>query len=335
MNPQTPFVTSTQDVLTRIHTQVRPLVERLGDPGATLVGDPPRVASYIPELAEVRPDQFGMAYLGLDGTVATAGSALTPFSIQSISKLFALVLAYHRIGDSLWLRVGREPSGNPFNSLVQLEYERGKPRNPLINAGALVVTDMLCAEAAALGASDDPGRPLLAFMRQLSGNEQIAIDEAVADSEWRTADRNRAMAHFIKSFGNLKGEVDTILDVYCRHCAIAMSCVDLARAALFLANGGMQPALAGGGTPQQVLDAASAKRINAVMLTCGTYDAAGDFAYRVGLPAKSGVGGGILAVVPGRGAVCVWSPALEASGNSWAGMLALEMFAQATGWSVF
>jgi len=283
-----------------------------------------RVADYIPELAEVRADHFGMAIVTVDGQVFRTGDADVRFSIQSISKLFACTLAFQLLGDALWERVGREPSGTAFNSLVQLESERGKPRNPFINAGALVVTDVLCRRFVRAE------NALVDFIRRLAGERDISYDLRVAKSELDHAERNRAMAHFIASFGNLEMPADDVIDAYCRQCAISMSCVEVARAALFLANGGISSA---GGEP--VLDASSAKRLSALMLTCGTYDAAGDFVYRVGLPAKSGVGGGIVAVLPGEMAVCVWSPGLDANGNSLAGVQSLELLTTLTGQSIF
>lgn len=283
-----------------------------------------RVADYIPELARVLPHQFGMAIATLDGQVHSVGDAKTPFSIQSISKLFALVLALQAEGDALWQRVGREPSGTPFNSLVQLEAEAGKPRNPFINAGALVITDILCTRYAV------PENAVAEFLQKLSGNPAISWNRRVARSERQHADRNAAMAHFMKSFGNLRNPVDEVLDAYCRHCAIEMTCEDLARAMTFLANHGRIPA-----TDEVVLGTSPAKRLNALMLTCGTYDAAGDFAFRVGLPAKSGVGGGIVSVLPNECGICVWSPALQESGNSNAGSLALELLTTMTGRSIF
>ncbi|WP_374673133.1 glutaminase [Ideonella sp.] len=282
------------------------------------------VARYIPELAGVHPDQFGMAVVTLDGSVHACGDARVPFSIQSISKLFSLTLAFTCLGDALWQRVGREPSGTAFNSLVQLETEKGIPRNPFINAGALVVTDVLCTRFV------NPETALVEFVRRLSGNTGIDYDLRVARSELDTAFRNRAMAHFMRSFGNLVNPVDDVIDAYCRHCAIRMDCVDLARAVAFLANGGVNP-----WTGERIVSESSAKRLSALMLTCGTYDAAGDFAYRVGIPCKSGVGGGIVGHIPGELGVCVWSPALEASGNSLAGSVALERFTTLTGRSLF
>lgn len=304
-----------QSILDRVYAAVKPIIGT------------GKVASYIPELAIVPPDQFGIAIVDLNGGVYCAGDAGTPFSIQSISKLFGLTLAFHLEGDSVWSRVGREPSGTPFNSLVQLEQERGKPRNPFINAGALVVTDILLTHHAARGGAENA---MVKFVRTLGDKADIGYDRAVAESELRTSHRNAAMANFMKSFGNLNNDVQDVVETYCRNCAIAMNCVDLARAVTFLANGGVVP-----WSGEKILDAHAAKRINALMLTCGTYDAAGDFAFRVGLPAKSGVGGGIVAVMPGECGICVWSPALEASGNSYAGSVALEMLTSMTGRSIF
>jgi glutaminase len=252
------------------------------------------------------------------------GDAQTRFSIQSISKLFACTLAFQLLGDELWQRVGREPSGTPFNSLVQLEAEQGKPRNPFINAGALVVTDVLCRRFVRAETA------LVEFMRRLTGDVTIDYDSRVAQSELQHADRNQAMAHFIASFGNMEMPVHAVVDAYCRQCAISMSCVELAQAALFLANGGVAPV-----SGERILDMSSTKRLSALMLTCGTYDAAGDFVFRVGLPAKSGVGGGIVAVLPGEMAVCVWSPGLDANGNSLAGARSLERLTTLTGQSIF
>jgi glutaminase len=283
-----------------------------------------RVANYIPELAKVPAERFGMAIVTLDGEVFSVGDAQQRFSIQSISKLFACTLAFQLLGDTLWQRVGREPSGTAFNSLVQLETERGLPRNPFINAGALVVTDILCRRFVRAETA------LVQFVRRLSGVSDIDYDARVAESELRHAERNRAMAHFIASFGNLSMPPEAVVDAYCRQCAIEMNCIELARAALFLANGGIAPAAG-----KRIVDASSAKRLSALMLTCGTYDAAGDFVYRVGLPAKSGVGGGIVAVLPREMAVCVWSPGLDANGNSLAGTLALEWLTTLTRRSIF
>ncbi|HXA46820.1 MAG TPA: glutaminase [Burkholderiaceae bacterium] len=301
-----------QQILDTICAEVQPLLGQ------------GKVASYIPQLSRISSHQFGMAVYCLDGRIFTAGAARKKFSTQSVSKLFALALAFKREGNAIWKRVGREPSGNPFNSLSQLEYEHGIPRNPFINAGALVINDILAARFV------QADMALLQFIRLLADEPALDFDRDVALSEQGTAHRNNAIAHLMKDFGNLHNPVATVIDSYCRQCAIEMNCVELAKAASFLANHGSIP-----WSGECILDASSAKRLNALMLTCGTYDAAGDFAYRVGLPAKSGVGGGIVAVVPGELAVAVWSPGLDANGNSLAGSQALERFTTLTMRSIF
>ena len=240
-----------------------------------------------------------------------------------MSKVFALSLVLAKEGEALWKRVGREPSGNPFNSLVQLEYEKGIPRNPFINAGALVMVDRL------ISLGEDPLAAIRELLRTESGNAAVDFDPEVARSEEEHGHRNAALAHFMASCGNLENPVDRVLDHYFRQCALAMSCEGLAKAGLFLARHGVRA------DGSRLLSRSEAKRINAVMLTCGTYDAAGDSAYRVGLPVKSGVGGGILAVLPGRGCLAVWSPPLDPKGNSLAGIEALDRFTTRTGWSIF
>jgi glutaminase len=302
--------------------ELQPLLDGIAERarGVTARG---KVADYIPALARVEASRFGIALATIEGELYGSGDFRVPFSVQSVSKAFSLALVLAQDGDALWQRVGREPSGNPFNSLVQLEYEHGIPRNPFINAGALVVVDRLLATTGdAFGALRD-------FMRAESGNAAADLDPVVAASEAEHAHRNAALAHFMASYGNLENPVETVLSHYFRQCALSMSCAELARAGLFLARHGVR---ADGTT---LLTRSEAKRMNAMLLTCGTYDAAGEFAYRVGLPGKSGVGGGILAVLPGRGCLCVWGPALDRSGNSVAGVEALDLFTTETGWSVF
>jgi len=284
------------------------------------------VATYIPELARADVNAFGLAVIDAEGNVATGGDSDIPFSIQSISKVFTLTIALGRFGDRLWTRVGREPSGSPFNSIVQLEYERGIPRNPFINAGALAVTDLILSghhPREALG-------EILRFMQFLADDPSITIDEAVAASEQRTGFRNNALANYMKAFGVLENPVDLILGVYFHQCAIAMSCRQLAMAGRFLAHSGRNPS-----TGLSVVPPERVLRINAVMLTCGHYDGSGEFAYRVGLPGKSGVGGGILAIAPGKASIAVWSPGLDTSGNSRLGRIALEALTKRLGWSIF
>jgi glutaminase len=259
----------------------------------------------------------------VDNEVFSVGDTDERFSIQSIAKVFSLTLAMRLEGDAIWNRVGREPSGTAFNSLVQLELERGIPRNPFINAGALVVLDAILSHA------PDGRDVVLDFIRLAAGDGSIDDDVVVAEAERTTGHRNRAVAHFLKSFGNLHNDADRVLDAYFRLCSISMSCVELAAAFLYLATGGRSSAGQEIATPRQV------KRVNAVMLTCGVYDEAGDYAYRVGLPAKSGVGGGVVAVMPGKFVAAVWSPGLSERGNSLAGTMALELLTTKTVLSIF
>lgn len=281
-------------------------------------------ASYIPELAKVQSDQIGLCVQTLEGKCFGVGAYQTPFSTQSISKLFTFVQAIQEMGEHLWSRVGNEPSGNTFNSLVQLENENGIPRNPFINAGALVISDVL------LEIYDDPYQKLLDLIRELSGNPHIHFDEKVALSEIATGHRNAALAHFMKSFGTIHCEVEDVLRFYCYQCSIAMSCEDLSKSVLFLANQGVNPQ-----NGQVILNPSRTKRTGALLMTSGLYNESGDFAYRVGIPAKSGVGGGIAGFVPQHFGTAVWCPELNSRGNSLIGIQALELLTTYSGVSVF
>ncbi|OCJ05964.1 glutaminase [Agrobacterium sp. 13-626] len=303
-----------QAILDGIHAELSP---RLGEG---------KVADYIPELAKVDPNQFGMAIATVDGNIHSVGHADVPFSIQSISQVFMLTLALGKVGESLWNRVGREPSGTAFNSIVQLEREEGIPRNPFVNAGAIAVSDVVLSGHAPREAIGE----LLRFVRYVADDESITIDDKVARSETQTGFRNFALANFMRAYGNIDHPVEHVLGVYFHQCAVSMSCQQLAKAGLYLAARGTNPI-----TGHSVVSPKRARRINALMLTCGHYDGSGDFAYHVGLPGKSGVGGGILAVAPGIGSIAVWSPGLNKVGNSQLGAVALEMLAARTGWSVF
>lgn len=297
------------------------ILDAIGQDMATRT-DRGEVATYIPELARVDPRRFGMAVALADGREFVTGDADMPFSIQSISKVFMLALALGKLGDVLWNRVGREPSGQAFNSILQLEHERGRPRNPFINAGAIVTTDAVLEGSTpreALGS-------LLRFIREAAEDDDIRINEDVARSERATGHRNYALAHFMHAHGNLRHDPDLTLGTYFHQCAVEMTCRQLARAGRFLMNAPDSP---------RMVSAVRVRRINALMLTCGHYDASGDFAYRVGLPGKSGVGGGILAIAPGRASVAVWSPGLSPQGNSLLGTEAVERLARLAGWSVF
>ena len=273
-----------------------------------------KVADYIPALARVNPDAFALVVRTVDGEEFATGDADTPFSIQSISKLFSLALAMEWVPDELWDRVGREPSGMRFNSLIQLETEDGVPRNPFINAGAIVVTDALLHRRPQIAGS------FRNQMRLLSGNESVQFDGEVHRSEIATGDLNRAIAYVLKAYGNLREDPIAVTETYFHFCALAMSARDLARAALFLAAPQTGPAACAAGN--------HAQRLRAIMRTCGMYDQSGEFAFRVGLPAKSGVGGGILVVQPGAFTAVAWSPPLDRFGNSLAGQAALEALAR-------
>ncbi|MBL0483961.1 glutaminase B [Aeromonas caviae] len=284
-----------------------------------------KVADYIPALAQVPADRLGIAVCTVEGELFTAGDAFEPFSIQSISKALSLTLALTLYQEEeIWARVGKEPSGQPFNSLVQLEFEQGIPRNPFINAGALVVSDLLETRLTA------PRQRTLELVRRLCGNPAIMADQVVARSEYQHSARNAAIAYLMKAYGNFENEVDKVLQSYFNACAIRMSCVDLARAFVYLANRGVP---LGESTP--LLPARTTKQVNALLATCGLYDEAGDFAYRVGMPGKSGVGGGIMALIPGELSICVWSPELNKAGNSLAGTAVLELLAERLGRSIF
>ena len=301
-----------QKIIEEIHDEIAPLLSQ---------GE---VANYIPELAKVPKSKFGLAVRTIAGETFGTGDFQEKFSIQSISKLFSLTLAMKHEGENLWQRTGREPSGNPFNSLVQLEHENGIPRNPFINAGALVVTDIL------LSHFKYPKKGILDFIRSISTNDDIYFDKKIAASEESIGFRNKALAYFLKSYGNIKNDVEDVLDNYFHHCSIAMSCEELADAAIYLANQGISSL-----TGEIITNYRQTKYINSLLLTCGTYDAVGNFAYQVGLPAKSGVGGGIVAVMPGEFSICVWSPGLDKVGNSLAGTKALDLFTTKTGISIF
>lgn len=298
-------------------TELDDLLEQVAEVARPAAADG-KVSEYIGSIARLDPNCFGLALVEMDGTEHVVGDVDEPFAIQSISKVFSLVLAMEKAdaedgGEQvLWGRVGREPSGDPFNSLVQLEHEGGIPRNPMINAGALVVDDLL------VDLPGDEAAETLELLGELAG-EEVGVDERVAAQEGDASHRNRAMAFLMSSLGNLHNPVDDVLELYVRQCSICMTARQLARAVRFLANDGVEPE-----SGRRVVSDGLARRVAAVMLTCGTYDAAGEFAFRVGLPCKSGVAGAIVALVAGRYGVCVWSPPLDETGNSLAGRVALH-----------
>ena len=304
-----------QAVLEEIYAEIRP---HFGEGN---------VADYIPALSEVDPHQFGFSLITKEGETFNIGDTEVPFSIQSISKLFAFTLALDSYGATLYERLGVEPSGNPFNSLIQLEYEQGKPRNPFINAGAIAVTDSLISH---YGDDYKAFEVILNFVRDVSDDSHVTFDPIVSTSEMEHGYRNLSLANLMKSFHNLDNDPQITVQTYFKQCAISMNSQKLARAMLYLANSGTDPL-----TQKTYITPIQARRINAVMLTCGHYDASGEFAFHVGLPGKSGVGGGVVAVVPNKMGICVWSPALNRYGNSHLGTLALEKFVEKTGLSIF
>jgi glutaminase len=283
-----------------------------------------KVADYIPELGKVDHSMFGVQATTVDGREFAFGDAKEPFSIQSIAKVFSLTMAYQRLNQELWKRVGVEPSGTPFNSLTQLEADKGIPRNPMINAGALVICDVL------LDYLKDPKAELLAFVRSLSADASIGYNETVAQSELENASRHRALLEYMRSFGNIHNASDAVLDFYCHLCSLEMCCGQLSRSFLFLANKGVSPF-----SGERIVSSSMTKRLNAIMQLCGFYDEAGEFSFRVGLPGKSGVGGGIVALLPGDYCITVWSPPLNYKGNSHHGMAFLEQFTTEVGESIF
>ena len=283
-----------------------------------------KVADYIPELGKVDPSYFGVCLTTNDGIQYTAGDASTLFSIQSIAKVLSLSFALSLGDTSIWQRIDVEPSGSAFNSLVQLETENGIPRNPLINAGAIVVCDILCSHL------KKPKEELIAYIRDVANNSDIHYSETIAQSEKSNGYRNFALVNFMKSFGNIKNDVDQVIDLYFHLSSIEMSCCQLSKTYGYLANGGKQL-----GTQKEILTLSQSKRVNAIMQTCGFYDEAGEFAYKVGLPGKSGVGGGIVAVLPNSYTISVWSPKLNERGNSYRGMKFLERFTDTTHETIF
>jgi glutaminase len=282
-----------------------------------------KVANYIPALANVPIDRFALSIATIDGHYYELGHVQETFSIQSISKLFTLLMAVDKLGDDIWTRIGRSPTNAAFNALGWLETQQGKPYNPFVNAGALAVTDFVMQKLAT------PLPVILDFVRHISDDETVDIDFDVSESERASCDRNAAIAYLMKTYGTITGPVDDLLDLYCQQCAIAMTTRQLSTAGLVLATGGMDA------RGRRVTEPLQAHRINALLAVAGMYDAAGDFAFRVGLPAKSGVGGGILAIVPGEMAIAVWSPALNENGNSTAGIAALEVLSRELELSIF
>jgi glutaminase len=282
------------------------------------------IATYIPELSSVKSTSFGVHLITTNNKHFCFGDSDQKFSIQSISKVLSLVLAYKLEDEDLWSRVGVEPSGTSFNSLIQLENDEGIPRNPLINAGALVICDVLVSHL------ENPKKDFIEFVRNISGISTIDYCSRIAESEKSAGYRNAALINLMKSFGNIDNDIDVVLDFYFNLCSIEMTCKELSQTFLFLATYGVNPF-----TKEVVLSKSKSKRVNAIMQLCGFYDEAGEFSFKVGLPGKSGVGGGIVAIHPNKYSIAVWSPKLNAKGNSFKGIKFLELFTSETQVSIF
>ena len=302
-----------QEILEEIEKEIKPYLKK---------GE---VADYIPALKKVKSNDFAMSIVDTNLNQYSVGCFDKLFSIQSISKVFTFTLALKNYNKELYKRVGHEPSGDPFNSLVQLEHENGIPRNPFINAGAIVTTDALISKY-----KNRTFEYILDFIKDVSNDSSLGINSEIYKSEQTTAFRNLALINMMKSFKNIKNSTSKVMETYFQQCSIMMNTNQLAKSMLFLANHGVNPF-----NNEILINDSKAKRINSLMLTCGHYDASGDFAYKVGLPGKSGVGGGIVAIVPQKLAICVYSPRLNAQGNSYAGTKALELFTNKTKLSIF
>lgn len=286
-----------------------------------------KVATYIPELKNANPNALGIVIVDIEGNVYRAGDYREKFTIQSVSKPITLMLALmDRGAEFVFERVGMEPSGDAFNSMRKLEtINPSKPLNPMINAGAIAVTSLI------LGNSyEEKFQRILDLFRKISGNPNLQINESVYLSEKRTGDRNRSMAYFLRDVGILEGDVESILDLYFKQCSIEVDCEDIARIGVFLANQGIMP-----DTKEQVVPKEITQIAKTFMVTCGMYDESGEFAINVGVPAKSGVGGGIMCAVPNRMGIGVMGPALDPKGNSIGGLKMLQVLSKELSLSIF
>lgn len=279
-----------------------------------------KVATYIPELAKGDPSRLGIAIMSVEGEGHAAGDSRYPFTMQSISKVVSLALALKDLDETdLFSKVGVDPTADPFNSIMRLEMVAPhRPQNPLINAGAIVILSLLPYPN-----STERFAAVRDLARRMTGNPHLDANEAVYLSEKATSDRNRALAYFLRSVGSLSGDIEDILDSYFHQCGLEVTAVDLAVMGATLASGGYNPL-----TGERVLSTRSCRIIRALMATCGLYDGSGDFAVRVGIPAKSGVGGGIVGAVPGKMGVGVVGPALDYRGNSIGGIALCERLSQ-------
>lgn len=284
-------------------------------------------ATYIPELSKADPSMLGVAVVNINGQSWKSGDYDSPFTIQSISKVAALMLAVMDRGeDYVFSKVGMEPTGDPFNSIIKLETIRtSKPLNPMINAGAIAVDSLIAGKN-----TEDKINRLISFIRKLCHNDKICYDEGVYKSESSTGFRNRALANFMKDAGIIEGEVEEVLDLYFKQCSIKVNAVDIALMGATLAEDGISPI-----TGKRLIPRSIARLVKTFMVTCGMYDASGEFAVRVGLPAKSGVGGGIMATVPGKMGIGVFGPGLDEKGNSAGGIKVLEYISNKLDLSIF
>jgi glutaminase len=286
-----------------------------------------KVASYIPELQKADPDSLGICVVTLQGEEFCEGNCEERFTIQSISKVITLMLAILDNGKSnVFSRIGMEPTEAGFNSIINLETSHSnKPINPMINAGAIAVVSLISGNS-----GQEMFERILKFARKITGNPTLDINEQVYLSEKNTGHRNRSLAYFMKSIGVIEREVEEILDVYFKQCSIEANCRDIARIGAMLANDGVLP-----WTGERIVSREAARIVKTIMVTCGMYDASGEFAVHIGIPAKSGVGGGILASVPARMGIGVYGPALDKKGNSIGGIKVLESLSSELDLSIF
>lgn len=285
-----------------------------------------KVADYIPALAKANQNDLSVAIFHHDGTCISAGDVQEKITLQSVSKVLTLALALMDYGEeAVFSKVGYEPTGDPFNSIIKLENIPSKPLNPMINAGALAVTHMIKGENAEVRFVR-----ILSFIQRLAGNSSISYSEEVAESEYKTSDLNRALCYFMKQHGVIDEDVDELLTVYTRQCAIEMDCLDLARIGCVFAMDGIEPI-----TGERLIPTHVARLCKTFMVTCGMYNASGEFAVRVGIPAKSGVSGGIMGAVPNRFGIGISGPSLDEKGNSIGGVKLLEMMSARYDMSMF
>ena len=285
------------------------------------------VASYIPKLKEKPSDDLGVYVVLPDGTAVSSGDSQVKFTIQSISKIFVFALAIMDNGEeAVFKNIGMEPTGDSFNSIVNLELKDvHKPYNPMINAGAILATSMIHGNT-----KKEKFSRILSLIKKCCQNDTLDINEAVYHSEKDTGDRNRSLAYFIKSYGLIEDEVDNVLDIYFKQCSIEVTCQDIANAAYIISNGGTNP-----NTGEEILSSRICTILKTIMFTCGLYDASGSFALDVGMPSKSGVGGGILSTTNKGYGIGVYGPSLDAKGNSIAGVELLKILSKDNGLSLF